>query len=192
VGTDQLTGNPAASLSTDQEADQIEWFLRYGEGELPELAAFLGYGKGNEEMPIELDLTDKAQMEAQLKLMTNGELKEAIDLLGEELGRRTAKDQWVRVTQTFSAYNERRYSRPWICRITGWKIGDRPEVEWGRYLGTARGGEVEITARPGDIIRTGQKDGRGNHGSADWYFVGTDGLLYSLTEAEARSRFQGK
>lgn len=92
----------------------------------------------------------------------------------------------MRVTQTWSGYNPRRYSRPWISKVTAWPIGGKPEVAWGTYNGTDAGGEVEIEAEPGDIIRTGQKDGRGGNTVADWYVVQPDGTLTGVTAAEAK------
>jgi len=96
----------------------------------------------------------------------------------------------MRITQSFGSYNGRRYGRPWISKIISWPIGGKAEVEWGSYLGNDNGGEVEIEANPGDIIRTGQKDGRGNGTSADWYIVSADGSLIPTTAAAAKKHWQ--
>lgn len=98
----------------------------------------------------------------------------------------------MRVSQSFSGYNQRRYGRPWIAKITSWPVGGRPEVSWGRYLGDDGGGEVEIEAQAGDIIRTGQKDGRGGNTSADWYIVETDGRLSGTDAAGARRAWDAR
>jgi len=92
----------------------------------------------------------------------------------------------MRVSQKFGSYNQRRYSKPWIAKITSWPIGGKPEVQWGAYCGDDNGGEVEIEAMPGDIIRTGQKDHRGGNTDASWYIVQADGSLYSTDAAGAR------
>lgn len=92
----------------------------------------------------------------------------------------------MRVYQSFGSYNQRRYGRPWIAKITSWPVGGKPEVQWGAYCGTDDGGEVEIDASAGDIVRTGQKDNRGNNTSADWYIVQQDGSLLSTDAAGAR------
>jgi hypothetical protein len=96
----------------------------------------------------------------------------------------------MRITQSFGSYNSRRYGRPWISKIISWPVGDKAEVAWGSYLGNDNGGEVEIEANPGDIIRTGQKDGRGNGTSADWYIVSLDGSLNPTTAAKAKAHWE--
>lgn len=98
----------------------------------------------------------------------------------------------MRVSQNFGSYNPRRYGRPWIAKITSWPVGGRPEVEWGRYLGDDDGGEVEIEAMPGDIIRTGQKDHRGGNTDAGWYVVQDDGSLDSTDAAGARKAWDAR
>lgn len=95
----------------------------------------------------------------------------------------------MRVTQEFGGYNGRRYGRPWICKVTAWPVGGKPEVAWGSYLGTDRGGVVEIDAGAGDIVRIGQKDHRGSNTSADWYIVQDDGTLSAVTEAQAKQHW---
>ena len=65
-----------------------------------------------------------------------------------------------RVSVGYDAYNSRRYSKPWIARIIAWPVGGVPTMESGSYVGDKKGGEVEIMAGPGDIIRDGQRDGR--------------------------------
>ena len=96
----------------------------------------------------------------------------------------------MRITQAFRSYNSRRYGRPWISKIISWPIGGKAEVAWGSYLGSDNGGEVEIDANPGDVIRTGQKDGRGNGTSADWYIVSLDGSLIPVTAAKAKDHWE--
>lgn len=98
----------------------------------------------------------------------------------------------MRVSQKFGSYNQRRYSRPWIAKITSWPIGGKPEVQWGGYCGDDGGGEVEIEAMPGDIIRTGQKDHRGGNTDASWYIVQANGSLSSTDAADARKAFDAR
>ncbi len=106
-----------------------------------------------------------------------------------EIARRNSAVPQVRITRTFSSYNFRRYSKPWMARVTAWPVGGKPELEFGRYLGNDDGGEVEIMARPGDIIRWGQRDGRGNKTVNNWGVVEADGTLREITQAEARTLF---
>jgi len=96
----------------------------------------------------------------------------------------------MRIAQHFGGYNARRYSRPWIGLISAWPIGGKPAIAWGSYLGTDSGGEVEIEAQAGDIVRTGQKDGRGGNTTAGWYVVEADGTLRKVTPAEARAAYR--
>jgi hypothetical protein len=95
----------------------------------------------------------------------------------------------LRVTKTFGSYNQRRYSRPWIARVTSWPVGKRPELEFGCYLGDDEGGECEIMATEGCVVRWGQKDGRGSGGTNAWGIVEADGTITSCTEMQARAQF---
>ena len=125
-----------------------------------------------------------------LAALSDAEIQAAIDTLHAELARRKPA-QKMRITYTYSAYNHRRYQRPWIARITAWPVGGRPKLEWGRYLGNheiGSGGEAEIMAQPGDIVRSGQKDYRGGNSNNDWLIVEADGSLRKISETEARSR----
>ena len=93
----------------------------------------------------------------------------------------------MRVINKFSSYNQRRYGNPWICKITDWETGKQPSVVWGAFYGSGNsGGEVEIDAESGDVVRTGQRDHRGNNTSADWFIVDETGKLISVSAAEAR------
>lgn len=92
----------------------------------------------------------------------------------------------LRYSIEYSHYNFRRYSKPWIGVITSWPVGGRPEIAWGGYAGDDSGGEAEIMAFPGSIIRSGQKDTRGNGGSNDWYEAMPDGSLRLIDQPEAR------
>lgn len=98
----------------------------------------------------------------------------------------------IRVAVEWSGYNARRYSRPWIAAITAWPVGGKPELGWGGYAGDDSGGELEIMAAPGDIIRYGQRDGRGNGGSNEWAIVQQDGTISGCTQAEARAHWQAR
>jgi hypothetical protein len=97
----------------------------------------------------------------------------------------------LRVIKQFGNYNQRRYSRPWIARVISWPVGGRPELEFGRYLGSDGGGECEIIARPGSIVRWGQNDWRGNNTDSCWGIVDSYGTIASCTEAQARAKFTG-
>lgn len=97
-----------------------------------------------------------------------------------------------RYTASFGCYNERRYSKPWIAKIVAWSIGSPPDLVFGGFLGNENdGGEVEIIASSGDIIRWGQRDNRNfkkteNH----WGIAQKDGSILACSMAEARIAFK--
>ena len=94
------------------------------------------------------------------------------------------------LTIEFSAYNGKRYSRPWGARIGDWSNASKPELVWGAFLGQhGEAGVVEIEASPGDVIRYGQRDNRGNGGINAWAIVGPDGKITECTPAEARQHW---
>jgi len=87
-------------------------------------------------------------------------------------------------------YNKRRYSRPWIAKITAWPVGGKPTLDFGEYCGDTSGGETEIMAREGDIIRSGQRDYRGNSTINDWYLAKADGELELIDAAQGRKLYR--
>jgi hypothetical protein len=96
-----------------------------------------------------------------------------------------------RISVGYGAYNSRRYSKPWIARIIAWPVGGVPTMKWGSYIGDSTGGEVEIMAAPGDIIRDGQRDGRGGKNTvSDWSVVTLDYSLMKVNQVEARKLFR--
>lgn len=103
--------------------------------------------------------------------------------------RKIKSEGAMRVSVSFGSYNFRRYSKPWIGKITSWPVGGKAEIAWGSYLGDDNGGECEIDAQVGDIIRTGQRDNRGNGGTNDWYVVESNGSLTSIDQAAARKLY---
>ena len=111
---------------------------------------------------------------------------------------RTETPKPIRYSESYGSYNARRYSRPWIAKITAWPVGGRPELAFGSYLGNhdgtsqVTGGEVEIMAFPGSILRSGQKDSRGNGGSNDWWEAMPDGSMRSIGQGEARKLWDAR
>ena len=96
----------------------------------------------------------------------------------------------MRVAQHFDGYNFRRYDRPWIAKITDWPIGSKPTLKFGGWIGNDKdGGEAEIDANAGDIIRYGHRDNRGNGTVNAWGIVQADGVILRCTEPEARQHW---
>jgi hypothetical protein len=75
-----------------------------------------------------------------------------------------------RVFVTFPSYNPRRYSKPWIAKVTDWPIGKNPTLAFGATINLT----AEVDAAPGDVVRWGQKDGRGRGTEANWGVVLSD------------------
>jgi hypothetical protein len=98
----------------------------------------------------------------------------------------------MEITVSYGSYNQRRYGKPWIGKIIDWPAGGYAKLNFGTYYGTDAGGEVAITAQPGDIIRHGQKDYRGNNTSKDYYIVNQDGSLSLMDAATARKQWLKK
>lgn len=73
----------------------------------------------------------------------------------------------MRVVFEFGTYNARRYGKPWCAKVVNWPVGSVPDIQWGAYLGDSSGGECEIEAEPGDIVRWGQKDHRNIRNSSN-------------------------
>ena len=125
-----------------------------------------------------------------LRRISTGELTDLISAAQIELASRN-RSGLRRIAIKYPAYNHRRYGRPWIARVAVWPVGGSPELEFGSYCGDKNGGEVEILARPGDIIRDGQRDGRKAEGTiSDWSVVEADYSLREISQAEARKRYQ--
>ena len=99
----------------------------------------------------------------------------------------------MEVRVNYGGYNSRRYSKPWISKVTAWPAGNQPVVEFGGYIGDDRGGYVAIEAVPGDVIRHGQKDSRQpKNNTYNWYVVQADGSLTKIDVREARDAYLGK
>ena len=124
----------------------------------------------------------------ELKSMTDGELKELAAKIVEEL---SSRKKTFSVGVKFDGYNARRYTKPWIAKIIAWPVGKSPELQFGGYLGNDNGGSTEIEAAEGDIIRGGQRDGRGGHTTSNWYVVNSNGELVKIDQVEARKLYKG-
>lgn len=99
----------------------------------------------------------------------------------------------MEIRVNYSGYNSRRFSRPWISKVTAWPIGKQPTVEFGAYVGDDTGGYVTVSAEPGDIIRHGQKDNRQpKNNTYDWNMVLADGNLAKIDVKEARDIYLRK
>jgi hypothetical protein len=137
---------------------------------------------------------ERIMQDINFSAMSADELRSIIAAAQAALVIQSASQEPMRVAIQFDSYNERRYSRPWIARVTAWPVGGRPALAFGAYVGPHGGaGEAEISARAGDIVRWGQKDGRSGNGTrAYWGVVEQDGSVTKVTEAEARKHIRGQ
>lgn len=101
-----------------------------------------------------------------------------------------AGDNLVRVIVAFDRFNARRYGQPWIARVVRWPPGKRCDLTFGIFLGSASGGDGEVLARAGDIIRWGQRDHRGRHTWARWGIAQDDGSVQPCAERDARRAYR--
>ena len=84
-----------------------------------------------------------------------------------------------------ASYNHRRYSKPYIATID---FSDpRGVATWGQWVGSpGEKGILLIDAEPGDVLMTGQKDGRGRGSLPEYRQVTADGSRTGeMTRAEA-------
>lgn len=83
------------------------------------------------------------------------------------------------------SYNHRRYSKPYIATVD---FSDpKGIVNWGQWVGShGEAGILLIDAEPGDILMTGQRDGRGSNSKPEYRQVNADGSRSGeITKAEA-------
>jgi hypothetical protein len=85
-----------------------------------------------------------------------------------------------------SAYNDRRYGRPYIAKID-FAESTKGEAQWGEWVGqNGCEGILVIDAEVGDILMKGQKDNRGSKSAPHYYQVVVGGDLTPL-DSKARA-----
>lgn len=86
----------------------------------------------------------------------------------------------MKITKNTEIYNDRRWGKPWIARVTFDTMGNA-EMAWGNWVGTpGEAGMLIVEALPGQIVACGQKDHRGNKTETSYYSVAADGSLSAL------------
>jgi hypothetical protein len=86
-----------------------------------------------------------------------------------------------------TAYNERRYGKPYIARVDFTDHKGTPE--WGNWIGDPRNGSaglLTIDAEIGDVLMQGQRDNRNMKKSAPDYFI----VIGRYDAADAQSRIE--
>ena len=85
----------------------------------------------------------------------------------------------------FESYNKYRFQKPWISKVIEWPSGKSAIVSWGKYQGDEDGGDAEIMATPGDVVRWGQKGPSPKQTMSFWGIVQEDGSVEKCTMAQA-------
>lgn len=85
-------------------------------------------------------------------------------------------------TYTVSAYNTRRYGRPWIARVASWQAGSYPELKFGVSVSDQI---AEVLAMPGDLLKLGQKDNRDTRKSVNVFAVALAKGYETVSDKEA-------
>jgi hypothetical protein len=93
----------------------------------------------------------------------------------------------TKITINTQAYNQRRYSKPWIARVD-FSTNPKGDFSWGAWVGDSRTGSdglLVIEANEGDIIAHGRKDFRGNNGYTTYSQVRNGELVELSGKVEA-------
>ena len=96
------------------------------------------------------------------------------------------------ITINFNSYNKYRFQRPWISKVVEWPSGKPAIVNWGKYQGDEDGGDAEIMATPGDVVRWGQKGPSPKQTIRCWGIVQEDGSVDECTMAQAHKAWKLK
>lgn len=94
------------------------------------------------------------------------------------------------VTVPFGPWNPAKFKFPYIGVVRAWE-GDAPATEPGQFIGGPRhGGEAEVLANVGDVVRFGQRDMEGRGKAFAWGVVEVNGDVRTLSRSEARRLFR--
>jgi hypothetical protein len=91
----------------------------------------------------------------------------------------------MRITRETAAYNERRYSKPWIAKVV--LEAGKLEFKWGQWIGDAPGstGLLVLDLEVGEYFARGQKDNRqSKNSSPDYYQLGSNGKGITVTRQD--------
>ena len=94
----------------------------------------------------------------------------------------------------YEPYWDSNCKRPWIGRIIEWKVGKKPELEWGELSGHEGSYcSLSVEAEPGDIIRYGITHMYKYNRSVNvWAVVNDEGELELITPPKARKLWREK
>lgn len=119
--------------------------------------------------------------------LEEGAVRAIVEAGNAELARRAGRP--ARVALCIDRGDPWREGEPWIGRVVSWPVGGRPKLEFGGYDGE----EVEILAKPGDVVMWGQPSGKGARPRDPWRRFGivTDSFkVQRVREGDAAKRFR--
>lgn len=107
-----------------------------------------------------------------------------------EITNYTSDGAKVSMEITYGAYNFRRYRKPYAA-VYGWTENGKAEpLIWGNVFGNDGGGEIELDAKIGSVVRFGQTDGRNPRKSESHWVIIKEGGPREVTEVEARRHYK--
>jgi hypothetical protein len=88
------------------------------------------------------------------------------------------------------SYNERRYGKPWIAKVTFNKT--IPKFEFGNWIGQAgyEGKLILENVEEGEIVSRGQKDNRNFKNNETNYYIVKNGELESISKVDAYNYYE--
>jgi hypothetical protein len=96
----------------------------------------------------------------------------------------------MKYTEETRSYNERRYGKPWIARVT-FDNDAKANFHFGAWIGDVGAvGLLQLEVNPGDIVAKGKKDNRNpSYSAPKYYIVQTDGTLSAVNKSEAYQHY---
>jgi hypothetical protein len=124
--------------------------------------------------------------ELNLKEMSLLELKSLHEVLLQEIKTRAKTVRAFVEVMGWKDYESK--NMPFLGVVTDWPVAGSPKLSFGRYIGSRSGGELEVEARPGDLVMYGQNfEVRFKKRSfRTWAIVQDDGSLERVSPSEAR------
>lgn len=91
----------------------------------------------------------------------------------------------ILITIDWEDYNGRRFSRPWIAKVS-FNLNGECDFHFGNYLGTNEGGKLVLgNVDNGDIVAYGQKDNYGKRTQVNYHAVEDGKLGAKMTKGKA-------
>jgi hypothetical protein len=176
---------PYVAPAKDEELSQLDSRLSMARESLSARAVAASKSALEAALPDLIAKTAQEKAERQEKAAQEEAEKEA--RIVARGASRLASGYWEKET---SAYNERRFGKPWCAKVTGVTKG-KLVYDWADWSGhTGDNGLLRVACKPGDVIAWGQKDFRKPHASDHTIAIMLDdGRMDTLTVVEAVKHF---